>query len=579
MENNKTQAEIYREERKERLAKAAAKQAKKSPKLSKSKKIAGKVIAILLAVVVALGAIGGVLNFFGTPQKVLKVSVGDSDYSFTIAEFNYYYYNTWYNYQSTAYQYESYYGEGMGASLLGYDYTKAPTEQEYTDDMAAMTGVTLQDLGNPEKATWADAFTYAAIGNIAQIKFGADKAKEAGLTLTEEQEKEIDDYIEEARETAKQSDYSLDRWLHSQIGKGISEKLVLQIQTETRLATIYFEKLEKDTTNAITDAEIKAEYEKNPDLYDILSARVYTVSPVEADVKKDATEEEKKAAEDKAAKATKEKADKIFNAIADEESFVKEAQKAILDEDSKSTIKAEESTKAENIGYADLETVSEDIAKWAYDDARKVGDKKCFENGDGSYTIILLTELPHKDIRVSSSDVRHILVKFDEKKDDDGKAVALTDVEIAKYKADAQLILDEFRKNPTEENFVALTKKYTDDVDSNGNPNNDGLYENVADDGQYVEAFTKWAIDSNRKPGDTGIVQTEYGFHVMYYVEGNGDAWYASAKNGIFTERYAAVTDDLIAEIMKDVDIDNAVLNWAEKNQNKFIARIVMGSF
>ena len=37
MENNKTQAEIYREERKERLAKAAAKQAKKSPKLSKTK--------------------------------------------------------------------------------------------------------------------------------------------------------------------------------------------------------------------------------------------------------------------------------------------------------------------------------------------------------------------------------------------------------------------------------------------------------------------------------------------------------------------------------------------------------------
>ena len=36
MENNKTQAEIYREERKERLAKAAAKQAKKSPKISKN---------------------------------------------------------------------------------------------------------------------------------------------------------------------------------------------------------------------------------------------------------------------------------------------------------------------------------------------------------------------------------------------------------------------------------------------------------------------------------------------------------------------------------------------------------------
>lgn len=579
MENNKTQAEIYREERKERLAKAAAKQAKKSPKLSKSKKIAGKVIAIVLAVVVALGAVGGVLNFFGVPQKVLKVSIGDSDFSFSVAEFNYYYYNTWYNYHNTAYQYESYYGEGMGASITGYDYTKAPTEQEYTEEMVAMTGVTLEDLGNPENPTWADAFTYAAINNILQVKFGAQKAEEAGITLTEEQEKEINDYIEEARDTAKGNDYSLDRWLHSQIGKGLSEEHILEIQTDSYLATSYFDKLEKDTKNAITDDEINAEYKANPDFYDILSARIYTLSAVEADVKKDATAEEKKAAEDKAAKETKAKADKFIAAVTDEDSFVKEAQKAILTEDNKSTVKAEESTKAENIGYADLEAVSEDLAKWAYDDARKVGDKTSIANGDGSYTLIYLTALPHKDLRVSSSDVRHILVKFDEKTDDEGNAVALTDAEVAKYRDDAQLILDEFKKNPTIENFAELTKKYTDDVDSEGKPNNDGLYENVADDGTYVEAFTKWAVNESRKPGDTGIVQTEYGFHVMYYVKANGDAWYETVKGAIFAEEYAKVTDDVINEIMKEMNFDGAVLNWAQNNQNKFIAKIIMSNY
>ena len=579
MENNKTQAEIYREERKERLAKAAAKQAKKSPKLSKTKKIAGKVIAIVLAVVVALGAVGGILNFFGVPQKVLKVSIGDSDYSFSVAEFNYYYYNTWYNYHSTAYQYESYYGEGMGASLTGYDYTKAPTEQEYTDDMTAMTGVTLENLGNPENPTWADAFTYAAISNILQVKFGAQKAEEAGITLTEEQEKEIDDYIKDARDTAKSNDYSLDRWLHTQIGKGLSEDLIYELQTDAYLATAYFEKLEKDTTNAITDDEINAEYKENPDFYDILSARIYTLSAVEADVKDDATAEEKKVAEDKAAKETKDKADKFINAVTDEESFVKAAQNAILTEDKKSTVKAEESTKAENIGYAELKSVSEDLAKWAYDDSRKVGDKTAIANGDGSYTLIYLTALPHKDVRVSSSDVRHILVKFDEKKDADGKAVALTSEEKEKYRDEAQKILDEFKKNPTVENFAELTKKYTDDVDSEGKPNSDGLYENVADNGQYVEAFTKWAVDSSRKPGDTGIVETEYGYHVMYYVEANGDAWYETVKGAIFAERYAKVTDDVVNEIMKEMKLDGAVLNWAQDNQNKFIARIIMSNF
>ena len=579
MENNKTQAEIYREERKERLAKAAAKQAKKSPKLSKSKKIAGKVIAILLAVVVALGAVGGVLSFFGVPQKVLKVSIGDSDYSFSVAEFNYYYYNTWYNYHSTAYQYESYYGEGMGASLTGYDYTKAPTEQEYTDDMVAMTGLTLEDLGNPENPTWSDAFTYAAISNILQVKFGAQKAKEAGITLTEAQESEIENYIKDARDTAKSNDYSLDRWLHSQIGKGLSEDLVYEIQTNAYLATAYYEKLEKDTTNAITSDEINAEYNKNPDFYDIFSARIYTMSAVEVKVKDDATAEEKKAAEEKSATETKAKADSFINAVTDEESFIKAAQAAILNEDNKSEIKAEESTKAENIGYSDLEAVSEDLAKWAFDDTRKVGDKASFANGDGSYTLIYLTALPHKDTSASSNDIRHILVKFDEKKDADGNAVALTSAEKAKYKEEAQKILDEFKKNPTIENFAELTKKYTDDVDSTGKPNNDGLYENVADDGQYVEAFTKWAVDSSRKPGDTGIVETEYGYHVMYYVEANDDAWYASVKNAIFAKEYAAVTDDVLAEIMKEMKLDGSILNWAEDNQSKFVARLVMSNF
>ena len=467
----------------------------------------------------------------------------------------------------------------MGASLTGYDYTKAPTEQEYTDDMTAMTGVTLENLGNPENPTWADAFTYAAISNILQVKFGAQKAKEAGIVLTEEQEKEIDDYIKDARDTAKSNDYSLDRWLHSQIGKGLSEDLIYELQTDAHLATAYFEKLEKDITNAITDDEINAEYSKNPDFYDILNARIYTISAVEADVKKDATAEEKKAAEDKAVKETKDKADKFINAVTDEESFVKAAQNAILTEDNKSTVKAEESTKAENIGYADLEAVSEELAKWAFDDVRKVGDKTAIANGDGSYTLIYLTVLPHKDVRVSSSDVRHILVKFDEKKDADGKAVALTSEEKEKYRDEAQKILDEFKKNPTVENFAELTKKYTDDVDSEGKPNNDGLYENVADNGQYVEAFTKWAVDSSRKPGDTGIVETEYGYHVMYYVEANGDSWYETVKNAIFAEEFAKVTDDVMTEIMKEMNLDGPILNWAKDNQNKFVARLVMSNF
>ncbi|MBR5545171.1 MAG: peptidylprolyl isomerase, partial [Clostridia bacterium] len=297
------------------------------------------------------------------------------------------------------------------------------------------------------------------------------------------------------------------------------------MQEESYLATAYYEKLEKDTTNAITEEQINTEYNNNQDKYNVIDARIYTMAPITAEVKSDATAEEKKAAEDKAAAETKANAEKFIAAVTDEASFITLAQKEILFADNKSTVKAEESTLAENVLYAELESLSEDLVKWAYDDSRKVGDKGSFKNADGSYTLIYINALPHKDMSVSSSDVRHILVQFETKTDADGKTLSVTATEKAKCKAEAQAILDEYKKNPTVENFAKLAKEKTDD---GGSRENGGLYEKVADDGQYVEAFTKWAVDSSRKPGDTGIVETEYGYHVMYYVKANDDAWYAS---------------------------------------------------
>ena len=33
-----------------------------------------------------------------------------------------------------------------------------------------------------------------------------------------------------------------------------------------------------------------------------------------------------------------------------------------------------------------------------------------------------------------------------------------------------------------------------------------------------VTNFNDWCFDESRQAGDTGIVETEYGYHVMYYV-------------------------------------------------------------
>ena len=57
--------------------------------------------------------------------------------------------------------------------------------------------------------------------------------------------------------------------------------------------------------------------------------------------------------------------------------------------------------------------------------------------------------------------------------------------------------------------------------------------------GSMVASFEDWCYDAARKPGDTGIVQTEYGYHVMYYVKTQKD-WVADAVKSLTTDKFAA---------------------------------------
>jgi len=57
--------------------------------------------------------------------------------------------------------------------------------------------------------------------------------------------------------------------------------------------------------------------------------------------------------------------------------------------------------------------------------------------------------------------------------------------------------------------------------------------------GSMVTSFEDWCYDAARKPGDTGIVQSEYGYHVMYYVKTQKD-WVADAIASLTKDKFAA---------------------------------------
>lgn len=84
-----------------------------------------------------------------------------------------------------------------------------------------------------------------------------------------------------------------------------------------------------------------------------------------------------------------------------------------------------------------------------------------------------------------------------------------------------ELLADWQKGDKTEESFAQMANEHTqdgNDSDGDGEPDG-GLYTGVTK-GQMVAPFEEWCFDESRRPGDVGIVKTEFGYHIMYYVGG-----------------------------------------------------------
>ena len=88
----------------------------------------------------------------------------------------------------------------------------------------------------------------------------------------------------------------------------------------------------------------------------------------------------------------------------------------------------------------------------------------------------------------------------------------------------------------TESMFASLANQFSDD----GDGTTGGLYENIYR-GQMVKAFEDWCFDPFRKTGDVEMVETEYGWHIMYFV-----------SDSELTFRDQLVTNELRLEDLKN---------------------------
>ena len=130
-------------------------------------------------------------------------------------------------------------------------------------------------------------------------------------------------------------------------------------------------------------------------------------------------------------------------------------------------------------------------------------------------------------------DVRHILVCPTGGTENEDGTTTYSDDEWAACEKKGQDLLDRYLDGAqTEEFFAELAELYTEDP---GSVETGGLYENVKT-GDMVEEFDAWCFDENRKVGDTGLVRTTYGYHVMFY-SGDEALWIYECREAVRDEK------------------------------------------
>jgi len=156
-------------------------------------------------------------------------------------------------------------------------------------------------------------------------------------------------------------------------------------------------------------------------------------------------------------------------------------------------------------------------------------------------------------------DVRHVLIMPEGGETGEDGYPVYTEEAWAAAEAEAQRIYNLWLEGDrSEESFHTLAQEYSVD----GSAPNGGLYTEVAA-GDMVPAFNDWCFDETRVAGDHGLVKTEYGYHIMYFVQSR-DIWYVHAEYDLKSQTVSAIVPAALEKYPAEVDYSAIKLGLVE---------------
>jgi parvulin-like peptidyl-prolyl isomerase len=120
-----------------------------------------------------------------------------------------------------------------------------------------------------------------------------------------------------------------------------------------------------------------------------------------------------------------------------------------------------------------------------------------------------------------------------------------------------QKIYDEWLAgDKTEAHFGELANKYSHD--KNGKVTDGGIYTFVKK-GEMVAEFNDWCFAEGRKPGDTDLVKTQFGYHVMYFV-GSEETWFTQTRSAYISNESNKIVEDTLKQFTIEINYKKIVL-------------------
>lgn len=448
----------------------------------------------------------------------------------------------------------SYYEQYASYGYIELDTTESYEEQYTTDDE-----------GNA--VSWAEFFEQEALEELKATTAYYVAGLEAGVTLTDTQQETIDSQIESLKTSASESEMSLEQYISSSFGEYCTED-TLRLMLEQYYITANYKGMIGAETQ-FTDDEIDKYFTENEDNFKNITFSYLAFEYDTTD--EDTMQESLDNAISYMSKMTDEDAVKALVPEVYADYIESDAQSAM---ESDNTV-SEEDARADAVEMYEENTVAEitasetpfddEVTQWLFSDSTATGSTNYYADESAGYIYVLL-----KTQRATLNDdntysVRHILIcPESDESEEESETVTYTDEQWAQAEKKANDVLDEFKSGDADEySFALLAEQYSEDTASTSAGSDDcfgGLYEGVTE-GEMVPEYEEWSLDSSRKYGDTGIVKSDYGYHIMFFVS-SGPQYKADIITELRNQKLTEITEN------SDVKLHESVIDRAVESHN-----------